>query len=169
VEFADTGTTLDIKIPLDIAVTFRGPDDFSRVWTVASAYWATPYISGQMTLEKYYLRRQGDSLWTDVFKILLDKNGKPMPGQVAAGPFLTNPNSVVAYDASLGYNNPGALYDPYAQVISGDTLRLVLTNTDYHNNYYIFSSFPRKSHLGTMRYIYNSIDKNIDYECMKVE
>ena len=95
--FSGDQSTIDLKFPLE-----AGLINFAGEWASGSLDWVTPFINNTSKYEKYYLKKAGETYYTDLMRVLTDNNGNAVVGQLIIGP-VSDTNSLLNNYYSLWY------------------------------------------------------------------
>ncbi|OGJ93486.1 MAG: hypothetical protein A2248_08920 [Candidatus Raymondbacteria bacterium RIFOXYA2_FULL_49_16] len=162
----DNSSTVEVKWPLDIAIA-NSNGDGSDEWRLGDAYWMTPYVEGQTVFEKYYLRRTGDTAYTDFMTCLFDNSGNVF--KISVGIFEAYTHSVMSFTSS----GPGCFnesdadcYDQAFEKLGNNAIRF---RVSAGGGYSEFHNFTRGDHSGTMTINVYQENLVVQYDCIKVE
>lgn len=153
----DNMNTIDIKWLLENAVY-----GWQHEWTLSSKYWATPYIEGKLDYEVYYLKRKGETRYSDIMGMLLDKDGFLTGGFLSIGQTIGwNDNNVLKTIANFGQKTD----DPYDDFFKKNNDGSIYFKVTSGNGLYsTFDAFKRSNHSG---FVHRDDGQVIEYDCIK--
>lgn len=170
VEEADV---FEFRFPLDLGVV-KGSGDTGAEWHTCDVNAGTPFVDSSTLYYKYYIKRSGESYYTDMMRMLTDVNGKMILGQLLGMPFnIENVKNVFNSEFNVWYNADDqvddSVYDTLFSINDDHTINF--DNQDQANNNWVTTSnFDLLSNVGdTGTAAFNVNGTNIAVDYIRVE